>query len=206
MNDWKNKDYLDKLIEEPFPYLKFIRESELVRNDICPSIGKEAGQLLYFLIKLLKAKKVLEIGTSIGYSTTWLALGVKDNGGLVDTIELSKRLMKEAKRNLNTLKLDKYVSFYDGFGEEIINSLDKIYDLIFIDSSTKSYYELYEKSIEKLKSGGVIIFEDILFPTMNKRENQQRLMDDFNMKIKEDDRITKCYLNIGDGLLLGLKK
>lgn len=207
MNDYiKKEEYLGGLIDEPFPLMAFLRESEIIRNDICPSIGKEAGQLLYFLIKLTKAKNILEIGTSIGYSTIWLALGAKDNKGRIDTIELAKRLSEEAKRNLGSINLDSYVTFYQGYAEEIVDQLEEEYDFIFIDSSTKSYNELYEKSLLKLKTGGLIVFEDILFPSMDKRAAQREVMDMLNKKIKNDTRITSCYLNISDGILLCLKK
>lgn len=207
MSDYKKKEeYLQALINEPFPLMGFLRKSEIVRNDICPSIGKEAGQLLYFLIKLTKAKNILEIGTSIGYSTIWLALGAKDNKGHLDTIEVTKRLSEEAERNLSSIKLDSYTTFYQGYAEEIVDKMKDKYDLIFIDSSTKSYYKLYEKSLLRLKVGGLIVFENILFPSMDKRVAQREMMDILNKKIKDDIRITSCYLNIGDGILLCLKK
>ena len=199
-------EYIDELICESFALQKFIRESEKVRNDICPSIGKEAGQLLYFLTKLTKAKNIMEIGTSIGYSTIWLAYAIKDFNGKIDTIEASERLSNEAKLNINALDLGEYVDFHVGFGEEIINTLKKTYDLIFIDSSTKSYKVLYEKSINKLKTGGLIIFEDVLFPSIEKRQIQKVMMDELNKMILEDNRVEKCFLNIGDGLLICLKK
>lgn len=207
MNDSNRKqDYLNELVKEPFTLLEFLRESENVRNDICPSVGKEAGQLLYFLSKLIKSKKILEIGTSIGYSTIWLSLAAKENNGHLDTIEIAERLSKEALKNLTNLKLDSYVTFHQGLAENLIENIDKDYDLIFIDSSTKSYENLYEKALKKLKQGGLMIFEDVLFPSMDKRESQKELMYSFNRKIKNDKRITNCYLNIGDGILLCLKK
>lgn len=201
-----NKEkYTMSYIIEPLALQAFIRESEDVRNDICPSVGKEIGKLLYFLVRLTKSKKILEIGTGIGYSTMWLAIGAKENEGRVYTIEVSKRLKTEAENNIDSAKLRKYVSFYEGFGEELLDTLSGNYDFIFIDSSTKSYDILYEKSLSLLRSGGLLVFEDVLFACAGKRKVQRDTMSAFNKKISEDKRIINSLLNIEDGIMLCMK-
>lgn len=207
MTDNKSKlDYLDMIIDEPIDIMSFIKKSEDLRDDICPSIGKEIGSFLHFLAILTNSKKIIEVGTSIGYSTAWLALAAKKTQGHVETIEKAGRLIYEAENNIKLMNLSDYVSFYQGNGESIIPELKDDYDFIFIDGATKSYSELYEISLKKLKTGGLLIFEDILFSVTGKRTIQKEIMNEFNIKVKNDKRIEKSYLSIGDGLLLCFKR
>jgi len=199
-------DYLNRIIVEPLDVMKFLRESEDLRDDICPSVGKEIGNFLYFLVIASNSKKIIEVGTSIGYSTSWLGLAAKKINGHVYTIDISERLMKEAKLNISLMNLEDNISFIHGFGEEVLVNLPNNIDMIFIDGATKSYDKLFELSLKKLKKGGLLIFEDILFSVSGKRKIQKDMMNDFNIKISSDNRIEKSFLNIGDGLLLCLKK
>lgn len=207
MTEYNHKlNYIDKIIDEPLEVMGFIKQSEDIRGDICPSIGKEIGGFLHLLAISTNSKKILEVGTSIGYSTSWLALAAKKTNGHVETIEKADRLISEAKNNIKIMNLSKYVTFYHGNGESIIPDLNDDYDFIFIDGATKSYNELYEISLKKLKTGGLLIFEDILFSVSGKRNIQKEIMNEFNIKVKNDNRIEKSFLSIGDGLLLCLKR
>lgn len=207
MTDHKRKlNYIDKIIDEPIEVMSFIKKSEDLRDDICPSIGKEIGSFLHLMAISTNSRKILEVGTSIGYSTSWLALAAKKINGHVDTIEKANRLISEAKNNIKLMKLSEYVTFYQGNGELVIPDLKSEYDFIFIDAATKSYDELYEISLKKLKTGGMLIFEDILFSVSGKRNIQKEMMNEFNIKVKNDNRIEKSYLSIGDGLLLCYKR
>lgn len=207
MTEHKRKsDYINKMIDEPKSVMEFIRQSEGLRDDICPSIGKEIGSFLYFLAVSTNSKKILEVGTSIGYSTAWLAMAAEKNRGNLETIESAERLILEAQNNIKLMSLSEYVDFHHGYGEDIIPLLDGDFDLIFIDSATKGYENLFEISLEKLKTGGLLIFEDILFSVTGKRDVQKEMMNEFNIKVRNDNRIEKSYLNIGDGLLLCFKR
>ena len=200
------KEYIDSVIREPYQVLEFMRESEKVRSDICPSIGKEIGQFLYFMAIFSKSRRILEVGTSIGYSTSWLAMAARENGGMVDTVEVAGRLIREAESNFKELKLDSFIRCHQGYGEEILPALKKGYDLIFIDGATKSYEALYDQGLKMVKKGGLLIFEDVLFAAMAKRDIQKERMDAFNRLVMDDPRVEKSFLNVGDGLLLCMKK
>lgn len=202
----QKSDYIDKIIDEPKEVMKFIRESEELRDDICPSVGKEIGSFLYFLAVSTNSRKIMEVGTSIGYSTAWLAMAAETNKGHLETIESAERLILEAQNNIKLMNLSEYVIFHHSYGEDIIPILDEDFDFIFIDSATKGYENLFEICLKKLKTGGLLIFEDILFSVTGKRNVQKEMMNEFNIKVKNDKRIEKTYLNIGDGLLLCFKR
>lgn len=194
--------YLATLMSEPFALQGFLRESERVRTDICPSVGMEIGGFLRFLIELTNSRSILEVGTSIGYSTTWLALGAKNTGGHVDTIEMSERLHVEAKRNLEAMALASWTTCHLGRGQEVIPKLGKTFDLIFVDGATADYPELFAASIKTLKTGGILVFEDILFAVSGKRVAQRRAMEEFNRQLISDPRIKTTPISIEDGLML----
>lgn len=202
----QKSEYIEKIIDEPKDVMRFIRESEKLRDDICPSVGKEIGSFLHFLAVFTNSRKLLEVGTSIGYSTAWLAMAAEKNNGHLETIESAERLIFEAQNNIRLMGLNNYVSFNHGYGENIIPGLVDNFDFIFIDSATKSYEELYEICLKKLRKGGLLIFEDILFSVTGKRNIQKDIMNEFNIKVKNDNRVEKSYLNIGDGLLLCFKR
>lgn len=207
MTDHRRKsDYIENIIDEPNDVLGFIRQSEVLRDDICPSVGKEIGNFLHFLAVSTKCVKLLEVGTSIGYSTAWLAMAAEKNNGHLITIEASERLIFEAKNNINLMGLSEHVTFIQGLGEKVISDLNEDFDFIFIDSSTKSYNDLYEICLKKLKTGGLMIFEDILFSVTGKRNIQKEIMNEFNIKVNNDNRIEKSFLSLGDGLLLCFKR
>lgn len=197
--------YVLSFIEEPLGIQTFLRESEAKRNDICPSVGKEIGQFLNFLVCLTKSQRIIEIGTSIGYSTLWLALGAKATGGHVHSIEASPRLFKEAKENISKSGLADYITLHEGLGETVLPTLEGSYDLIFIDGATKSYEAQYEIGLGLLKKGGLFVFEDVLFACTGKRKAQKEVMGAFNEKIKKDKRVITSMLNIGDGIMLCMK-
>ena len=207
MTDLKRKkEYIENIINEPYDVMGFIRQSELVRDDICPSVGKEIGSFLHFLVLATNSKKIVEVGTSIGYSTSWLAIAAKKNGGHVNTIEIAERLINEAKVNIKLMNLSEIVTFHHGLGEKIIQNFDEPVDFIFIDGATKSYDQLFEISINKLKSGGLLVFEDVLFSVSGKREIQKEMMNEFNIKLKNDNRVETSFIGLGDGLLLCYKR
>lgn len=203
----KDKEgYLQDLLGEPSCYLGFMRESEEVRNDISPSVGLEIGHFLRFLVISSRARRILEVGTSIGYSTAWLAMGASVTDGLVDTVEMQERLLMEAVENLSALGLSDRVRSHLGKGEDILPSLQPGYDLIFLDGATQSLMTLYEKSIPLLSRGGLLVIEDVLFAVTGKRKIQREAMGDLNAYVLQDQRFITTMLHIGDGLLLCCRK
>lgn len=198
--------YLQALLGEPSRYLGFMRESEAVRRDISPSVGLEMGHLLRFMAVSSRARRILEVGTSIGYSTAWLAMGAEVTDGLVDTVEIQERLLMEAVENFSALGLSERIKVHLGKGEEILPDLQSGYDLIFLDGATQSLMALYEASIPLLRPGGLLLIEDVLFAVSGKRKIQQSAMEELNAHVLQDDRFLTTMLHLGDGLLLCYKK
>lgn len=109
------------------------------------NITKETGEFLSILIKSNKAKSVLEVGTSNGYSTIWLAQNFLDSEGHVTTLEFDDNKLTMALDNFRRAELESIISLHHGdAGEFIKNQEDQIFDFIFLDSDRKQYLNWWE--------------------------------------------------------------
>ena len=198
----EEKAYVESLIKEPLEMMTKLRLEELERGDICPSVGKEIGAFLKFLVEMTGSRFILEVGTSTGYSALWLGMGAKMTGGHVDTLEMGERLFREAVENIKGAGMEETITCHHAKGEAFLEETPRTYDFIFIDCATGSYAEVYEKGLKNLSPGGLMVMEDVLFAIRGKRKRQKDLMTEFNEKVMNDPRVDKTFITIGDGLIL----
>lgn len=177
-----------------------------------PIVSIEVAQLLRFLVGLTKSRRILEIGTAIGYSTSWLALGMEE--GKITTVEIQAQRQKEAQDNLAVLGLDSKVEFILGDAKEILPTLAEGYDFIFLDSSKGQYINLLEECLRLLNPGGLLVTDNVFFRGMveGKTEVNPRFKT-LVRRLKEYLQVITCHsqlettiLPIGDGLALSYKK
>lgn len=202
----QQKNYVENLLKHLLPLQDDILKDEQLRDDVCPSVGKELGRMLYILILATKPKKVLEIGTSMGYAAIWMAAALKQTGGKLITIEYHERLVNEAKLNLEKAGLSDVVSVRQGMAEDILDDLDGPFGLILQDGGTKTYKETLSKLAEMLPSGGLLVADDVLFAIKAQRERPKQNMLDFNRNLFERQDLFSTILSVGDGLSLSVKK
>ncbi|NVM01589.1 MAG: class I SAM-dependent methyltransferase [Candidatus Helarchaeota archaeon] len=171
------------------------------QNEIRPwSVHPNTAKLLKFFVVVTKAKVLLELGTSVGYSTLWLAWGAKITNGLVYTIELFEPKIKLAEEYFKKAKLDKYIIQIHG---EISQELDKWtreVDFIFIDADKYNYLTYFKKMLPYLKKGGIMVADDVIIFTRYKE------MRDFVEFVKNNQNLEIIRLNIENGLLIAIKK
>lgn len=194
-----NKDSLNRSM--------FIEMTNL--KDFIPVIDDDVARMLRLLILINKPKHVLEIGTSIGYSTTAMAMIVKEYGGRITTIEYDARVAAKAKENFIKAGVDDVIDIIIGDARDILPSLECSYDMIFQDVDKRLYSLLYDDCIKLLTSGGMLLAEDTLFPVIDldiKWHNLIKPIEEFNLLAVSDDRLESTLLPIGDGLLVSVKK
>lgn len=127
------------------------------------NITPEVGQFLLWLVRALNAKRVLEIGTSNGYSTMWLAHAVESLGGMVTTVERSEYKIGLARANFRRAGLERFIQLYQGNAAEFLKSqAQDAFDLIFLDSERKQYVTWWEDLQRILKIGGVLVADNTL--------------------------------------------
>jgi len=174
--------------------------------DLQPSVDPQSGHLLSFIVRLIGAKRVLELGTSIGYSAIWLASALKESGGELVTIDNHPRTSIEARENFKSSGLDGYINFINEDAEVAIDGLEPGFDLIFMDCGKALYPLLLDKFHSLLRVGGVLAVDDTLFPVEHGvRKSLTEKVDSFNQQLKSDCRFYSVVLDIGHGLTLAYK-
>ena len=122
------------------------------------SVTRKEGEFLRLLVKAARAKNLLEIGTSQGYSATWLALGLKETGGKLTTIEILPERHELAKKNLARAGLDKAITFHQGDAHKIVPTLEGPFDFVLLDADKQGHLDYFQKlSAERLTPGALVL-------------------------------------------------
>ncbi len=177
-----------------------------------PIIEKDSAEFIKKYIKLNDVKKVLELGTAIGYSAILMASAKEDVE--VTTIERDEKRYREAVKNVNACELDKRIKLV--FNDALdVNLAGQKFDLIFIDAAKGQYIKFFERFENYLNPGGVIITDNLKFHGLvkNKEEIQSKnvkgLVDKIEKYIeflKENEDYTTKFYDIGDGLSVSFRK
>ena len=172
--------------------------------------GHLQGQLLKMLCKIIQPEQVLEIGTYTGYSAISLLKGMPITGHL-HTIEANDELESTIRKFFAKAAIENQVTLHIGKALDIIPTLANDFDFVFIDGDKREYPQYYEAVLPKLKKGGIIMADNILWagkvaqPNMPDDAYTKGIMD-FNNLVASDNRVEKVILPIRDGLTLIRKK
>ena len=166
--------------------------------------GHYQGRILSLISKIISPKKILEIGTYTGYSAICLCEGM-DKDGILHTIDNNKELVEIQNKYFKKANLKDKIIQHSGDAKNIIPSIDEEFDIVFIDADKESYPEYYDLIINKVRSGGIIIADNILWSgkvleKVEKDDQATKSIIEFNNKIIEDDRVKNIILPIRDGL------
>jgi predicted O-methyltransferase YrrM len=197
-------DLLRELREETFASVEFP----------VMQISPEQGQFMTLLVRLIGAKKVVELGTYTGYSSICIATGLPNDGELI-CCDLQAPWTDVAQKYWQQAGLDHKISLHLRPAEETLQWLldegrEGEFDFIFIDADKQNYTIYYEMALTLVRQGGLIAIDNTLWSgDVADPENMQpgtRAIRRMNDRLKIDDRVEKCMLPIGDGLSLALKK
>lgn len=172
--------------------------------------GHIQGKLLEMLSYMISPVTVLEIGTYTGYSAICLARGLK-SGGQLHTIEINDELNGMSTRYFALAGVADRVTLHTGRAQDVIPKLDHTFDLVFIDGDKREYCEYYDIVFDKVRTGGFIIADNVLWG--GKIEGEEAMKDPqtrgvvlFNEKVRNDHRVEKIVLPLRDGLMIIRKK
>ena len=171
----------------------------------CMISGHEQGRLLSMLSCMIKPCRILEIGTFTGYSAICLAEGLSENGHL-HTIEIDDELTDTALYFFQKAGFKEKITLHVGDALEIIPQLNVEFDLVFIDAAKKEYLNYYQAVFNKVKTGGYIIVDNILWygkvaDSLIHDETTVELRK-FNDFIRDENRVEKAIIRNRDGLLI----
>ena len=174
-------------------------------------ISISQAQFLQTLIKISDIKKVLEIGSFTGFSALSMALSLPEDGFLI-SLDKNTEFSKKAKTFYDKANANKITQIIKPAIESLkdLENSKRKFDLIFIDADKENYVNYYEKSIELIDKNGLIIIDNVLWhgevADKSKNDKFTKIIKDFNKHIKDDNRVTKNILPIGDGLTICIKK
>lgn len=196
------------------PLLKELREEIAPRNlpDMC--LAPEAAQLVGLLVSLMSARRILEIGTFIGYSTLSMAMAMPADGKII-ACDSSKPWTDLAQEYWKKAGVADKIDLRLGLAMDSLTALledknQQPFDLIFIDADKLNYLEYYEKALALLRPGGLIVIDNVLRqgtvadPLVTDKGTE--VTRQLNKRIFEDERVLISLVPIADGLFLAQKK
>ncbi|HXH72739.1 MAG TPA: class I SAM-dependent methyltransferase [Mariprofundaceae bacterium] len=207
-------DYLLRVgLREPLP-LQQLREATEREEMSEMRSAPEQGQFMAMLLRLIGAKRVIEVGTYTGYATLWMALSLPLDGEIV-TCDISERWTFVAHRFWEEAGVSHKVRLELG---PALKSLDGLlargeaesFDFAFIDADKVNYDGYYERCLQLVKPGGVIAVDNVLWGgsvvDAKNREESTRAIRALNDKLRDDERIDLAMLPLADGLTLAVKR
>lgn len=198
-------DYIAGLYNDPFIEIRDSAPKE--KNKI--QVSCVEGKLIYLLIKMYKASKVLELGTLAGYSTAWISKACKT----VVTIEKDEKHHNIAKANFEKFGIKNITPLLGDANELLKQFHQDEFDAIFIDADKKSYPKYLEATYPLLRKGGLLLADNTLLwsdihnePTAERSKNIYSAIRNFNIKFADENKFESIIIPTFDGLSICLKK
>lgn len=188
------------------------------RENFVPILQDDSLKLIEVLLQMIKPKKILEIGTAVGYSAAVFAkyLEVDENNkkdSYITTIERNEKRFKEATENITNLNLNDYINLVFADATEYLTNLqeDNTYDIVFIDAAKGQYLVFLNEAKRLVKPGGVIIADNVLFKgrvlgDYNEHRNRTAVtrLRKYIEEINTDKSLNSAVLNVGDGIAISI--
>jgi len=175
--------------------------------------GPEQGQFLQLLARIVGAKKALEVGVFLGYSSTWVALGLPPEGKLI-ACDLSEEFTARARETWREAAVEDKIDLRLG---PALGTLDALiaageagsFDFVFIDADKTNYANYYERALVLVRQGGLIVIDNVLWhgAVVDKDDHSPdtEAIRAFNRKVLEDPRVAMSLVTLGDGLTVACK-
>jgi predicted O-methyltransferase YrrM len=169
-------------------------------DDLLLSVGREAGTLLYLLATGSQAKRILELGTSYGYSTVWLGAAARATGGKVLSLELKDFKIEHARQALTRAGLSTRVEFHAGDCLETLKTLPGPFDFVLLDVWKDLYLPCFELVHPKLAPGGVICADNMLIP-----EHVRPQAEAYRARVRKTGDMDSVLVDVGNGIEISRK-
>ncbi len=172
--------------------------------------GAIQGRLLQFISRMIRPARILEIGTFTGYSAICLARGLREGGRLI-TLEANDEYEKIIREFFEKAGITDRTELIIGDALQILPQLKGPFDLVFIDADKKEYGDYYDLVIDKVKPGGFLLADNVLWDGKvlspeEQMDAETTAIHQFNRKITADPRVENLLLPVRDGLMLIRKK
>lgn len=205
-----SSEYIRRLLKpENEPLLREM--TEYADKNFIPVLLPESAALLAQLTMLKRPKKVLEIGTAIGYSSQIM---LRNGAERIYTVEINEELLDKAREYFSRAALETRVTCFLGDASEILPLMEGEFDFVFMDGPKTRYIEYLPHIKRVLKNGGVLLCDNVLFNGMvtgeeelvRKKATIIKGLNDFLTAICSDDELVSSILPVGDGMSLSIRK
>ena len=202
-------NYIVNTFVEEDSLLKQIVADTEAKNIPLIQISPDNGKFLYLLVKMINARRVLEIGALAGYSTIWMARALPD-GGKVTTLEISPKHAEEAGSNYKKAGLEDKIELLQGSAIELLDTLKNTkFDFVFIDADKENSSNYFDKVIGCMNKGGIIATDNTLkggrVVEPDPDAGTKGILE-YNEKVASDPRVESLLVSISDGLTISLVK
>lgn len=179
-----------------------------------PVIRREAGEFIKMLIMMNKPKRILEIGSAIGFSAIFMSRFLED-GAHITTIENYQPRIEEAKKNIERAGAQDVIILLEGDALEILPGLSGEYDMVFMDAAKGQYGSFFKDAIRLLREDGILLCDNVLqdgdvlesrFAVTRRNRTIHSRMRKYLYELTHDPELETAILNIGDGMSLSIKK
>ena len=169
-------------------------------------VGHLEGAFLRILVRLLRAKRILELGTFTGYSSLLMAEGLPDDGNLI-TCDIDPETTQIAKKYWSRSPHGKKIELKLGPALETLKTIEGLFDLVFIDADKVNYINYWELCLPKIRPGGLLVIDNVLWSgsVLKPEDETERAIDEFNKHVCNDKRVEVVMLPIRDGVTLAWK-
>ncbi len=206
------EDYLQNYLNELLPLcdgtLGEIQKDSYEKN--VPIIPNDVVRLISFILSVKRPHDILEIGAAVGFSSSLMSKFL-DEGGKITTIDRFDVMIEHFKENRKKMGLENKIELIEGDACDVLPTLDKKYDVIFLDAAKGQYIQLLPDCLRLLKVGGILIADDVLQDgrIAKKREDVPRRqrtihkrMREFLWEVTHNETLETSVLTIGDGVVL----
>lgn len=169
--------------------------------------GHLQGLFLEFVSRMVQPRRILEIGTFTGYSAICLAKGLTDDG-LLYTIDINDELEPINTKYFEKAGISNKVKRISGDAKKLVADIDETFDIVFIDADKQNYAAYFDLVIDKVRKGGYIIADNVLWSGKVVEENKNKdtqAIHDYNQQVVKDPRVINYILPLRDGLNIAQK-
>ncbi|KAF6242813.1 O-methyltransferase [Nitrosopumilus sp. b1] len=180
-----------------------MREVDVPPEDRMLAITQDTGEFFNIILKAIKAKNILEIGLSTGYSTLWFCDAIKENSGKIITIEKNQNKILRAKKNFQEAGVENFIDIRHGIALDILNGLlseNKQFDFVFLDADKENTMNYFEIALKMTRIGGIIAIDNMTYPEKYRSE-----MSAISDRIQQIPNVQSSTVKIGNGEEIILK-
>ncbi len=168
--------------------------------------GAMQGAVLRLLVRMVSARRILEIGMFTGYSALTMAEVLPDDGELI-TLDIEQERESIARGFFDKSPHGGKITIRIGHALDVLPDLDGPFDMVYIDADKANYLNYYEAVMPLVSSGGVIVADNVLWSSevLDPQTEDARCLDEFNQRVAADDRVENAILTVRDGLMVAFK-